>query len=124
MDSIRLENIRVYAYVGITEVEREIGLNILVDVEAFLDLKKAGRTDDPSYTVDYIEVFDHVKDVCTRKRYVLIEGLADSIASEILEAYPKVKKVAVSIKRPHIPHIAFLDYAQVTIEREREKRGR
>jgi dihydroneopterin aldolase len=51
VDKIVLKDIRLYGYHGVFPSEREKGQNFYIDVELFLDLGEAGKTDDLEKTV-------------------------------------------------------------------------
>ena len=55
-DRILLREIRFFGNHGATREEQDVGQWYAVDMDLFLDLGHAGRTDDLSKTVDYGEV--------------------------------------------------------------------
>ncbi len=94
MDKIIIEALECYARVGVPEAEREMPQKILIDIELFLDLKDAGRSDSITHTLDYAAVADRAKQICASKPFLLVEALAEAIADAVLwEFRPKELKL-------------------------------
>jgi len=93
MDNIILEEIRVKTKIGITKEERARPRDVLVNVEIFLDLQKAGRSDDLADTIDYRDVLKLVNLLLVEKEFVLIESVAETIAQEVLRDFPTNKVI-------------------------------
>lgn len=108
---------KFYGYHGVYESEQIKGQNFFVDVELLTDLKKAGKTDDLDDTVNYAEVFDLVRNITENRRFRLVEKLADTIASEILSTYDRIKEIVVRVRKPDAPMNGELDWAEVEIKR-------
>jgi len=119
MDKILINEIRVFGYHGALEEERMLGQEFIIDVELFLDLKKAASEDNLLYSVDYSEVYKIVYDISTNKKFKLIESLATNILCEILNKYSVVQKVKIKVKKPHAPVNGIVGFFAVEIERDR-----
>ena len=119
MDRIFIKGIQLYAYHGVLNAEQKTGQKFLIDVEMFLDLKGAGKTDDLSKTIDYAEVCSLVKQITTQNKFKLIETLAQVIASKIIDCF-NVDKVIVCVRKPHAPVNAVIETVGVEIERNKE----
>ncbi len=89
-----------------------------VDVELALDLQPAALEDDLTRTVDYADVFEHVRQIVESTSFRLIEALAEAIAHELVVDYP-VDAVTVRVRKPRVPIDGRLDYAGVEITRQR-----
>ena len=76
-DRILLREIRFFGNHGATREEQDVGQWYAVDMDLFLDLGHAGRTDDLSKTVDYGEVCRTVMEIGSGRRFRLIEALAE-----------------------------------------------
>ena len=63
MDSIRIINLKIPGRHGVYEFEKEKDGLFELDVELFLDLKSAGKSDDLSKTVNYDEAVGIIIDV-------------------------------------------------------------
>jgi 7,8-dihydroneopterin aldolase/epimerase/oxygenase len=118
-DRIVLANMRFHGKHGEHEEERLTAQPFEVDVELRLDLRPAGLNDDLSKTVDYGPVFDRARDIVENRTFHLLEALAETIATEVLEAYPPVDEVRVRVRKPKVTLSGPLDYAGVEIRRRR-----
>lgn len=110
-----------YGRHGVLPQERELGQRFIVDVEIFLDLTTAGRSDDLSRTINYAKVFRLVEEIVTGSPRQLLEAVAEDIAAAILERF-SVAEVVVGVKKPAVPLPGHLEYAAVEIKRAREDR--
>lgn len=102
MDSIQLTGIRCYGYTGYLPEEQVLGQWFEVDVTIWLDLSKAGKSDDIEHTLDYRSTISLVQELVKNSKYSLIEKLADSIAQAILQQ-PLVEQVKVQLSKPAAP---------------------
>lgn len=119
MDRILAKGLRFIGCHGVLPEEKTEPQVFIVDLELFLDLKPSGREDDLLLTVDYSRVYALVKRAVEGKSFNLIEALAESIATEIIEGFP-VQSVGVTVYKPQAPVEGKFDYFAVSIRRERE----
>ncbi|MFH1288347.1 MAG: dihydroneopterin aldolase [bacterium] len=117
MDKIILKDMVFHGFHGTKDFEKEIGQKIIISIELFLDLKKAGETDNLQDTVDYHEIYKLINTIQAGKKYNLLEALAESIANAILKR-GVVKKLFLQIKKPQVLLGGQVDYAAVEICRE------
>jgi len=116
MDKIIVKNIKTYAYHGVLAEEKSLGQNFYVDVELRTSTKKAGESDLIDDSINYAEVYSDVKAVVKGKSYNLIEALAESIASYLLDKY-EMESIKVQVRKPEAPIDGEFDYVAVEIER-------
>ncbi|MCU0545930.1 MAG: dihydroneopterin aldolase [Oscillatoriaceae cyanobacterium Prado104] len=102
MDSIQLTGIRCYGYTGYLPEEQVLGQWFEVDVTLWLDLSKAGKSDDIEHTLDYRSTISLVQDLVKNSKYLLIERLVDAIAEAILKQSP-IEQVKVKLSKPAAP---------------------
>lgn len=119
MDKIIMYGLEFYGYHGLSPQEQALGQRFIVDVELFLDLRRAGLTDAPDYTVDYARVAGLIGKIVEGPSHKLIESLAERIAAMILEHYP-VKEVMVRVKKPQAPLPIKFGWMAVEIRRKSE----
>lgn len=119
MDKIVLKNLAFYGYHGLMPEEQVIGQKFFVDLELFLDLHRAGVSDDVKETVNYAQVYQTVKDVVEKERYHLLEGLAEALAGAIFKRFGQVEQVVVRIRKPEAPVPGIFDYFGIEIKRRR-----
>ena len=101
MDRILLTGVSVRAHVGVPDSERKVGQTLKVDVELFMDLFPAARSDNPSLTADYGEAEKIVRQVAAGRQYKLIEAVAEAVALALLKRFKAARSVRVRVnKRP------------------------
>ncbi|MBS3116626.1 dihydroneopterin aldolase [Candidatus Woesearchaeota archaeon] len=115
MDKIILSQGLFFTHIGISEKERKKKRKIFVDVELFVNIRKAARTDDIQDTVNYSLVHTTIKKLMNKKQYHLLESLAERISTELLQQFP-LQKVLVRVKKP-LPY-KNIGYAAVEIVRK------
>jgi dihydroneopterin aldolase len=118
-DRIVLANMRFDGRHGEHEWERQQPQPFEVDVELGLDLRPAGASDNLETTVDYGRVFDLVREIVETRTFHLLEAIAQTIADEVLAAFPSVDNVRVRVRKPKVKLSGALDYAGVEISRSR-----
>ena len=119
-DEILLEGMRFYAYHGVNPEEQALGQRFTVDIVLAVDLRQAGQSDELANTVSYSAVYKVVRGIVEGEPRKLIEAVAESIASEILESFPLVEQVTVTVRKPDVPMKgSMLDAAGVRITRWR-----
>lgn len=118
-DRIILSGLRSFGFHGVFEEERRSGQEFIVDVTLALDLSRAGETDDLRDTVHYGEVADVVAGIVTGPPMDLIEAVAHRIAAAILEGFPAVRSVDVTVHKPNAPLAQSFDDVAVAITRSR-----
>lgn len=100
---IRLEGLRFFAHHGVLDEERRRGQVFLVDLDLDCRAPAEGR-DDLAGTVDYAAVYGAVREVFTGEGpYNLIETLARRVAGEVLDGFPGVRRVVVTVHKPGAP---------------------
>lgn len=119
-DSILLEGLRFFGYHGIYPEERTLGQRFLVDVAVELDLRDAGAHDELDETVNYQALYTVVRAVVEGEPMMLIEAVADRAARLILESFPAITAVEVTVRKPEVTiRGAHLDAVGVRIRRVR-----
>lgn len=103
MTKIRINNAKFYSYHGVFEFEKQYGSEFEIDVELKCDLSSLNDSDDINMTVDYTAVYDLTEKIFTEKKYNLIETVNQNICKGILENFPLVNSVKVSIRKPKAP---------------------
>lgn len=121
MDKIILKNMVFYGYHGVFPEEKELGQRFKVDVELFLPLEKAGKTDEMKESIDYGHAFDVIRDVVEQEPKNLIEAVAQSIADRLFINFSKLQSCTVKVKKMNPPINGHYDFVAVEIYRERSK---
>ncbi len=100
MDSIRLSNMAFQSHIGQHESEREKLQQIAITVDLYLDLERAGTTNNINDTVDYTQVYECIKQAVEAGEFSLLEGLAEDIAHILLQKFRIQKVRIIATKRP------------------------
>jgi len=111
---VRLVNAVFYGHHGVMQEEHKVGGRYEVDVGVDLDFEDAALHDDLDRTVDYERVYEFVRTLVTENNFYLIEKLAYRIAHQVLEAYPSVEGVEVTVRKPNPPVGGPCDRAEAT----------
>lgn len=118
-DRIVLAGMAFRARHGVEPWEKLEDQRFEVDVELLLDLASAGVADELARTIDYSVVYAIVRRVVESTSFDLIEGLAEAIAREVLDAEPRVDELVVRVRKPDVWLGGVLAYAGVEIRRDR-----
>jgi 7,8-dihydroneopterin aldolase/epimerase/oxygenase len=102
MDSIQVNGIRAYGYVGYLPEERILGQWFEVDLTLWVDLTTAAESDEITDTLDYREAIAIVKEQITTAKFALVEKLVSAIANQLL-SLEKVHQVRVQLSKPAAP---------------------
>ncbi|XP_052188906.1 dihydroneopterin aldolase 2-like isoform X2 [Diospyros lotus] len=119
-DKLILRGLKFHGFHGVKPEERKLGQKFLVDVDAWLDLCEAGKSDNLSDTISYTEIYRIVKEVVEGEAQNLLESVAHLIASTTLTKFPLISAVRVKVGKPHVAVPGPVDYLGVEILRRRE----
>lgn len=117
MDQIRIKNLRVYAYHGVYEQEKEKGQNFCVSAVLSVDMEQAGTSDEIGDAVDYGAVCLFIAEFMQENRFDLLEAVAGRLAEAVLFAFPAVKRIELEVDKPDAPIPLRFDSVSVRIER-------
>ncbi|MEX0734159.1 MAG: dihydroneopterin aldolase [Steroidobacteraceae bacterium] len=99
MDRIFLTALAAEAIIGIYDWEREVRQRVEVDLEIWVDLAAAAKSDAIDDTLNYKSVAKRVLAFVEESRFRLVEALAGGIARIVLEEF-KVARVRVTVHKP------------------------
>lgn len=117
MDSIRISNLEIFAHHGVHPEENVLGQKFVVDAVLFLNLDKAGHSDDLDVSVSYGDVIRLFKKVLVDETDKLLERVAHRLAYAVLFSFSAVKSVEITLKKPWAPVLSHIDHVAVRIER-------
>ena len=102
MGSIKLKNIKVFAYHGCLVEEEKIGSDYRVDLKVKGDLSNSATSDELIDTIDYVHLNKIVKEEMAI-RSKLLESVAERINNRVLQEIIMVQKVKVSVSKINPP---------------------
>ena len=98
MDRIFIENLRLDCLIGVTGEERRRAQKVVVDVSLILDLGRAASSKRIEDTVDYREAKRQISQFVSTGEFLLLESLAEGIASLALDRF-KIERVVVKVRK-------------------------
>lgn len=102
MGSIKIKNIKVFAYHGCLDEEGKIGSDYRVDLKVKGDLSRSAKSDELKDTVDYVHLNRIVKEEMGI-RSKLLETVAERILNRVLNELLIVQKVTVDVSKINPP---------------------
>lgn len=115
---IHLKGMEFYGYHGVLEEERIIGQRFIVDVDIYLPIGESRKNDELIGTINYVEVYSVIQNCVETEQFNLIETLADTIGSKLLDQF-NCAGVKVEVHKPNAPIPGV--FRDVSIEITREK---
>ena len=119
-DRIFIKGLALHAYHGVMPYEGKVGQTFTSDLALDIDLSAAARTDKVADTVSYDKVVGCVATAFVAQKFRLIEAAAGKVADAVLAAFPAVRKVEVTIHKPHAPIAAIFEDVGVVLARTRQ----
>lgn len=117
MDEIRIYGLECFAHHGVYEEEKRGGQPFVINATLFVDVRKAGETDEMTDSTHYGEVCQFMNDWMQQHTCNLLEAVASKMAQELLRTFPLVKSVALEIQKPEAPIPLPFETVSVCIER-------
>lgn len=118
-DKIILKGLAIKGRHGCSDYEQQHEQTFIVDVELYLDLLPATRSDDLGETIDYASVIVDIKKIVGGAPRNLIETVAQEIADFLLRRYMLLEGVKITIAKPAPPVGEKFGGASVEILRHR-----
>ena len=118
-DVIELRGLRVVAIVGVLPEERDRAQPLEIDLDLFVDLSPAGRSDHLADTVDYGAVCATVEQVVVTFAPLLLEALAQQIADAVLAIDTRITSATVAVRKLRPPVPQDLSTSGVRVNRSR-----
>ena len=113
--NLLLDDMRVYAYHGVMEQERQVGGEYSLSLTVEADLAEAARTDDVADTINYAALYALVeREMAVPSR--LLEHVAARIGWRTLEEYDRVTAVTVKVTKLNPPMGADCKGASVELK--------
>jgi dihydroneopterin aldolase len=122
-DAVFVTGLALHAYHGVMQHEAKVGQTFRLDLVLDIDLTEASRSDKLAHTVGYDQVVDVASKAFCARRYRLVEAAAGAVAEAVLDRFPRVASVRVTVHKPHAPIAATFADVGVTIVRARQGRG-
>ena len=111
--TVKVENLKIFAYHGCMDEEKIIGSDYIVNIKASCIISEKAFADDITKTVDYVDLARIVKrEMAIRSK--LLESVAKRISRSCFKEVPLIDDLFVSISKICTPINA--DVEAVTVE--------
>lgn len=119
---IFIKKARFYAYHGVMPQEQQVGAYFLVSLRIGYDVSKAMQTDNVDDTLNYATIYQSVKKEM-EKPSALLEHVAGRIVNTILQQFPTVKSIDLSLTKQNPPMEAECEGAGVELHLINDKKN-
>ena len=99
MDRVFIEELAVFAQIGVYDWEQQIKQKLVFDLEMAWDCKQAAETDDVAYCLNYAEVSQLIIDYVESKPFLLIERVVYDVA-DLLESRYQLQGLKIKLSKP------------------------
>ena len=103
---LKIENIQLWARVGVLDEERKLGQLFSLDIFLWTDFDECTSKDDIKQTVDYSKLVEILKDHSKKIYCFTIEKYSNSIL-EIIDEEFKLSKIKIILTKLNPPIIGF-----------------
>ena len=118
--TVEITGLSIFAAIGVSDAEREVGTRILMDLRMDVGECDATVTDLVDDTVDYGVVCERVALVAQQRSYRTLERLCSAVADRLLADF-EAEEVWVKATKPEPPIPLPVD--EVSVEVWRQSRG-
>jgi 7,8-dihydroneopterin aldolase/epimerase/oxygenase len=115
MSIIAIEGIRLYAFHGCMDEEGKVGSHYEVNVKIEADVEKSTKTDHLADTVDYVHVYEIVKEEMAI-RSKLIEHVAKRILDKLKNECKNVQGAEVTLYKLDPPIHGIVKRVGITLK--------
>ncbi|KAI7728691.1 hypothetical protein M8C21_019062 [Ambrosia artemisiifolia] len=109
-DKLILRGLMFHGYHGVKQEEKRLGQKFLIDVDAWMDLRTPGQSDNMSDTVSYTDIYRIVKNIVEGPSQNLLESVAQLIATTTFNNHSQISALRVVVGKPHVAVPGPLDY--------------
>ena len=103
---LKIENIKLWARVGVLDEERKLGQFFSLDIFLWTDFEKCTANDDIKKTVDYSKLVEIVKNQSKKIYCFTIEKYSNAII-EIIDKEFKLSKIKIILTKCNPPITGF-----------------
>jgi dihydroneopterin aldolase len=114
-DAVHVEQLEIFAHVGVPDDERDKPQRITVTITAWPEASLHALPDDIGSTINYSAIARSVRNVVNERRDKLIETLAEKISERLLRELP-IRRLRIELRKFVLPDAA---YVAVVITRHR-----
>jgi len=122
MDRVRINvtKLALFAYHGVNDEEQRLGQRFYIDMSLIVAPVSATKSDRLEDTISYEDVIHCAEDAFLEKKYRTIERAANAVGSAIMEQFPTIQNLSVTVHKPSAPVAAIFDDVAVTVDFSRD----
>jgi dihydroneopterin aldolase len=118
-DTIFVEGLVLHANHGVGDDEGRIGQQFHVDLTITMSLDAAAQSDKLVDTISYADLIEVASSAFRAKRHRLVESAAGAVMEALLDRFPQIDELRVTVHKPHAPIAAVFADVGVTLTRKR-----
>lgn len=96
--------LRVFANHGVFHSEKQAGQPFVLDLTLKVNLSKPCRSDNVEDTINYAEVAKVAVGTMQGSCFNLIERAGQAVCDALLERFPEIREVDLTLYKPRAPH--------------------
>ncbi len=109
---IQLKEMQFYAFHGVAPQETKVGNLFIVNITLEAPLEKAAKSDLVDNTISYAILYDLIKEEMNIPAK-LLENVGYRIAKRIVERFPQITQLTISVAKKNPPMGADMDAAAI-----------
>ena len=122
---ISLKGLRVFAYHGVFDFERQNGQDFFIDATVWIDGNRAAMNDDLAATLNYADLAKLLVENAKTEPVDLLETLAARLLDVVMnmgggDATGLVRKAKITVHKPNAPIVYDFEDVSVTVKASRE----
>ncbi|MBF0351237.1 MAG: dihydroneopterin aldolase [SAR324 cluster bacterium] len=117
--TIKLRNMIFFAYHGAFPEENTLGQRFEIDLEYVFFGQEAIASDQLKDTISYVDIYQIIRETIEQQQFRLLEKLGDTIMDEIYQAFPRIQRIQIRIRKPSAPIPGVLDHVEIEMNREK-----
>jgi dihydroneopterin aldolase len=106
-DTIRIEQLEIFANIGVTAEERAQPQRIVLNITIFPAVGFDEMADQIERTANYVDISRHSCDFVSSGQWNLIETLAAELSSNLVEKF-RLRAVEVEVRKFVLPNTAYV----------------
>lgn len=120
LNAVLIRGLEISACHGVHDFEKVIKKPFVFDADVYVDFFNGAKNDDLQGTVSYSSVCNLLYEIATKNSFNLIEKLAYECAFSLLETFPEIKGVKITVYKPEAPIKHKFSTVGVTAEFSRQ----
>lgn len=118
-NTLIIKNLKIFAYHGVNEEEKINGQNFLIDAEIATNKLDGYENDKLENVLNYSKLVKEISAFFKKESYDLIEKAAEETARRLIQNFPQINEINLTVKKPEAPISADFDYVAIKISRKR-----